>query len=60
LLGQKLITLLEKFRPANAGPEEPLFPSATGNPDGAMLEKLKAVGLARQAQLRPLRCLSQA
>jgi integrase len=40
---QKLITLLEKFRPANAGPDEPLFPSATGKPGGAMLEKLKAV-----------------
>ena len=40
---QKLITLLEKFRPANTGSDEPLFPSATGKPDGAMLEKLKAV-----------------
>ena len=40
---QKLITLLEKFRPANTGSDETLFPSATGKPDGAMLEKLKAV-----------------
>ena len=40
---QKLISLLKKFRPANATPDDPLFPSATGKPDGAMLEKLKAV-----------------
>jgi integrase/recombinase XerD len=40
---QKLISLLRTFRPANAGPDDPLFPSATGRPDGAMLEKLKAV-----------------
>jgi integrase len=40
---QKLITMLQKFRPANATPDDPLFPSATGRPDGAMLEKLKAV-----------------
>jgi integrase len=40
---QKLITMLQKFRPVNATPDDPLFPSATGRPDGAMLEKLKAV-----------------
>jgi integrase/recombinase XerD len=40
---QKLIALLQKFKPVNAGPDDPLFPSATGRPDGAMLEKLKAV-----------------
>ena len=40
---QKLVTMLQKFRPANATPDDPLFPSATGRPDGAMLEKLKAV-----------------
>jgi integrase len=40
---QKLITMLRKFRPVNATPDDPLFPSATGRPDGAMLEKLKAV-----------------
>jgi len=40
---QKLIAMLEKFRPVTAGPDDPLFPSATGRPDGAMLEKLKAV-----------------
>jgi len=40
---QKLIALLRKFRPKDAGPDQPLFPSATGRPDGAMLEKLKAV-----------------
>jgi integrase/recombinase XerD len=40
---QKLIVMLQGFRPANAAPDDPLFPSATGRPDGAMLEKLKAV-----------------
>jgi len=40
---QKLITMLQKFRPANTSPDDPLFPSTTGRPDGAMLEKLKAV-----------------
>ena len=40
---QKLIVLLKTFRPANATPDDPVFPSATGRPDGAMLEKLKAV-----------------
>ena len=40
---QKLIAMLQKFRPANASPDDPLFPTATGRPDGAMLEKLKAV-----------------
>jgi integrase len=40
---QKLIALLKAFRPANATPDDPIFPSATGRPDGAMLEKLKAV-----------------
>ncbi len=39
----KLITMLQKFRPVTAGADDPLFPSATGRPDGAMLEKLKAV-----------------
>jgi integrase/recombinase XerD len=40
---QKLINLLMKFKPANAGADDPLFPSASGRPDGAMLEKLKGV-----------------
>jgi integrase/recombinase XerD len=40
---QKLIAMLQRFRPKDAGPDAPLFPSATGRPDGAMLEKLKAV-----------------
>src|SRR6202158_3474682 len=40
---QKLINLLTKFSPAAAGPDDPLFPSSSGWPDGAMLEKLKAV-----------------
>src|SRR5581483_8101578 len=40
---QRLIKLLQAFRPQTATPDDPLFPSATGRPDGAMLEKLKAV-----------------
>jgi integrase/recombinase XerD len=40
---QKLISLLERYRSAEARPDDPIFPSATGNPDGAMLEKLKGV-----------------
>jgi integrase/recombinase XerD len=40
---QRLIALLEKFRPANASLDDPVFQTATGNPDGAMLEKLKVV-----------------
>jgi integrase len=40
---QKLIDILAKFRSSGASPDDPLFPSATGRPDGAMLEKLKAV-----------------
>jgi integrase len=40
---QRLIGLLRKFRPKDATPDQPLFPSGTGRPDGAMLEKLKAV-----------------
>ena len=40
---KKLIALLRAYRPAKAGPDDPVFPSSTGHPDGAMLEKLKAV-----------------
>lgn len=40
---QKLVSLLEKFRPEDASLDDPIFPSTTGRPDGAMLEKLKAV-----------------
>ena len=40
---QKLIAILRRFRPTNASPDDPLFSSTTGKPDGAMLEKLKAV-----------------
>ena len=46
---QKLITLLQKFRPANANADDPIFPSTTGRPDGAMLEKLKALASARSS-----------
>lgn len=52
---QKLIALLRKFRPTDATPDQPLFPSATGRPDGAMLEKLKAV--AYHAKLNCGHCM---
>jgi len=51
---QKLISLLQQFRHATASPDDPLFPSATGRPDGAMLEKLKAV--AERANLNCGHC----
>ena len=38
-----LITMLQAYKPQDARPDDPVFPSATGNPDGAMLEKLKAL-----------------
>lgn len=37
-----LIDMLRAFKPSGAGPDDPIFPSSTGKPDGAMLEKLKA------------------
>lgn len=52
---QKLIALLRKFRPKAATPDQPLFPSGTGRPDGAMLEKLKAV--AYRAKLNCGHCV---
>lgn len=52
---EKLIELLKNFRPATAKPDDPVFPSATGRPDGAMLEKLKAV--AYRAQLNCGHCV---
>jgi integrase/recombinase XerD len=39
----RLIAMMQKFKPPTATPDDPVFPSATGRPDGAMLEKLKAV-----------------
>jgi integrase len=51
---QKLIALLERFRPATASSDDPVFPSITGRPDGAMLEKLKA--LAYRAKLNCRHC----
>ena len=53
---QKLIKMLQAFRPANAGPDDPVFTSATGNPDGAMLEKLKEV--AFRAKLNCGHCVT--
>jgi integrase/recombinase XerD len=52
---QKLIAMLRAFRPTDASPDDPLFPSATGRPDGAMLEKLKAV--AHRAKLNCGHCI---
>jgi integrase len=52
---QKLIAMLQRFRPKDASPDDPLFPSATGRPDGAMLEKLKAV--AHRAKLNCGHCI---
>ena len=53
---EKLIDLLKKFRPANSSPDDPVFPSETGKPDGAMLEKLKAV--AFRAKLNCRHCVT--
>jgi integrase len=53
---QKLIEMLLDFRPANATSDDPLFPSTTGRPDGAMLEKLKAV--AYRGKLNCKQCVS--
>lgn len=52
---EKLIELLKDFRPAKAGADDPVFPSETGKPDGAMLEKLKAV--AFRAELNCKHCV---
>jgi len=52
---QKLIAMLQRFRAKDASPDDPLFPSATGKPDGAMLEKLKAV--AHRAKLNCGHCI---
>jgi len=40
---QRLIKLLQAFRPREANPDDPVFPSPSGRPDGGMLEKLKIV-----------------
>jgi integrase/recombinase XerD len=40
---QKLTSLLRKFKPADAGQDDPVFPSNTGQPDGSMLEKVKRI-----------------
>jgi integrase len=52
---QKLIAMLQRFRPKDASPDAPLFPSSSGRPDGAMLEKLKAV--AYRAKLNCGHCV---
>ncbi len=52
---KKLIAMLRKFRPTTAVPDDPLFPCASGKPDGAMLEKLKAV--AYRAKLNCGHCV---
>jgi integrase/recombinase XerD len=52
---QKLIAILRAFKPTDASPDDPLFPSGTGKPDGAMLEKLKTV--AHRAKLNCGHCI---
>jgi integrase len=52
----KLIALLQRFRPDNAGADDPVFPSSSGRPDGAMLEKLKSV--ARRGRLNCGHCIT--
>jgi integrase len=52
----KLIALLQRFRPNEAGPDDPVFPSSSGRPDGAMLEKLKSV--ARRGRLNCGHCIT--
>ncbi|HZQ21428.1 MAG TPA: site-specific integrase [Terriglobales bacterium] len=49
---EKLIALLTDFRPLTAGQDDPVFPSETGKPDGAMLEKLKAVAFRTKLNCR--------
>lgn len=49
---EKLIDLLKKFRPENTSPDDPVFPSEKGKPDGAMLEKLKAVAFRAELNCR--------
>jgi len=53
----KLIELLKKFKPVDAKQDDPVFPSETGRPDGAMLEKLKAV--AYRAKLNCGHCVTK-
>jgi integrase len=50
----RLIELLKRFKSADAKADDPVFPSATGRPDGAMLEKLKQV--AERAKLNCGHC----
>jgi integrase len=52
----KLIALLERFRPDDAGSDDPVFPSSSGRPEGAMLEKLKSV--ARRGRLNCGHCIT--
>jgi integrase/recombinase XerD len=53
---EKLIEMLKSFRPETAKADDPIFPSTTGRPDGAMLEKLKAA--AYRAKLNCGRCVT--
>jgi integrase/recombinase XerD len=49
---QKLIDLLKTFRPTNESADDPVFPSQSGKPDGAMLEKLKEVAFRAELNCR--------
>jgi integrase len=50
----RLMELLKRFKPVDAKTDDPVFPSASGRPDGAMLEKLKQV--AERAKLNCGNC----
>jgi integrase len=53
---QKLIALLGKSKPGDAGPDDPVFPSLAGRPDGDMLDKLKRI--AWRAKLNCGHCVT--
>jgi len=53
---QKLIALLGKFKPKDAGPDDPVFPNLAGRPDGDTLDKLKRI--AWRAKLNCGRCVT--
>lgn len=54
---QVLLDLLKQNRPAAAGPDDPVFPSKTGGPDGELIAKLKAV--AYKAKLNCRQCVTE-
>jgi integrase/recombinase XerD len=57
---QRLIALLQSFRPANSGPDDPVFPSDIGAARRRHAGEAQIRSLGRQAELRALRRLAQA